>query len=120
MDIKELCGEILTNIDIDDDYILLTTVSGRKIQIFHYQDCCESVSIESVEGNIVNLTGKVLIDVSERIDDSDNPPKDCDESWTRTIHTFKTNDETVIVKWIGISNGYYSENVTIEEIGKIK
>lgn len=52
MNIEELVGEVLAYVDIDpqNDIILLTTQSGRKVQIYHSQSCCESVSIETTEG----------------------------------------------------------------------
>lgn len=115
MNIDELKGEVLTHIDAGGDEIMLTTQSGRKIRIFHSQDCCESVSIEGIDGELHKLVGKVLIDTSEEIDRENNPPEYPD-SWTRTIHTFKVDDATVIVRWMGESNGYYSESVDIAEL----
>lgn len=117
MNIEELKGEILTHIDIGDDEVMLTTKSGRKIKIYHSQDCCESVGIEGVEGDYHKLIGEILVDVSEEIA-GDNPPYEHCESWTWTTHKFRTTKDTVIVKWIGTSNGYYSETVSIKDITK--
>jgi len=115
-DIESLRGEVLTHIDVSDDEIMLTTESGRKILIYHSQDCCESVSIEGIEGDFKDLVGKVIIDVSEETDSSDSPPDGYCESFTRTTHVFRVNDATVISKWIGTSNGYYSESVHLADI----
>lgn len=114
---NSLLGEILTHIDIDEnnDQIMLTTESGRKIMIYHIQDCCESVRIESVSGDCKKLIGKAIL-VSDELVYSGDPPDEYSESWTRTDLTFKVNDETVIVRWIGESNGYYSESVDFQEL----
>lgn len=115
MSIKNLIGETLEYIDIDEDnnQILLTTKSGKRIMIYHHQDCCESVRIVDTVGNWDNLIGKVIIDTDEEIISSSD--KDGYDSRTETNLTFKVDGDTVISKWIGESNGYYSENVDVQE-----
>jgi len=116
--IESLVGEVLTHIDVDEveNIILLTTKSGRQIKIFHDQDCCESVSIETTEGNWDKLVGKVIEEArQDEFYNLDPKPGEYAESWTRTNLIFRVNDQTVISKWIGESNGYYSESVNIEE-----
>jgi hypothetical protein len=115
MNIKNLIGETLEYIDIDEDnnQILLTTKSGKRIMIYHGQDCCENVRIVDTIGNWNNLIGKVIIDTDEEIINSSD--KDGYDSRTETNLTFKVDSDTVISKWIGESNGYYSENVDIQE-----
>lgn len=117
MNVESIIGETLTYVDIDDsnEQILLTTKSGKQIRIYHSQDCCESVHIEDTHGSWHDLLGKVIIDATHEEDRENDPPKN-EESWTRTTLTFKVNDATVINKWIGTSNGYYSESVNFEEI----
>ena len=115
--LETLVGETLTHIDSDDgNQIMLTTESGRIIKIFHEQDCCEYVTIEDTEGNWHDLIGKVLVEAGEGGSDNEVPPEGWADSWTRTELTFRVNDATVISKWIGESNGYYSESVDIEEL----
>jgi len=118
IEVGSLVGEVLTHIDTDEGNteIMLTTASGRIIRIYHHQDCCERVSIESTEGNWHSLIGKVIIEASEDIDPQGEPPPKYPESWTRTALTFKVDDATVISRWIGESNGYYSESVEIEDV----
>ena len=118
MNTKELIGEVLTHIDVDPEKneILLTTESGREIIIHHDQDCCENVHIEDTEGNWLTLIGKPLVEVTEDAVDQGDPPPASPDSWTRTTLTFKVDGATVISRWIGESNGYYSESVHIKEI----
>lgn len=118
-DIKKLVGETLKYVDDCGDEILLTTESGKKYKIYHSQDCCESVSVLDTKGNWHDLIGKV-IRVAEH-DEESNPDKeeigvDYYDSATLTTLTFKTDENTVISRWIGESNGYYSESVDIADI----
>jgi hypothetical protein len=120
IEVSSLVGEVLTYIDTDEknDEIMLTTASGRKIRIYHSQDCCESVRIEDTQGNWHDLVGKVIVEASEDVQPSGDPPPEYPDSWTRTALTFRVDGATVISRWIGESNGYYSESVDIEDVTK--
>jgi hypothetical protein len=111
---SSLVGEVLTHVDDCDDEILLTTESGRRIIIKHEQDCCESVHIEGIEGEWHTLIGKVIVEAKNEI--ASNDCGECGESCTHTELTFKVDDATVISRWIGSSNGYYSEAVELYEL----
>lgn len=122
MEISELVGEVLTHIDIDPEHheILLTTESGRVVKLYHSQDCCESVTIVGTDGEWRALIGKPLIEATkEAVKQGDPPPEsEYPDSWTRTNFVFRVTDATVISRWIGESNGYYSESVDIADITK--
>lgn len=120
IDVGSLVGEVLTYIDTDEknDEIMLTTASGRKIKIYHDQDCCEEVRIESTDGSWHSLIGKVIVEASADVKEKGDPPPEYPDSWTRTTLTFRVDDATVISRWIGESNGYYSESVHIEDVTK--
>lgn len=110
---NEIVGEVLTNIDVDGDtQILLTTESGRQFLIYHDQDCCEEVSILSTEGDWYTLLGKEIVELNV----DERPSKPGYESRTDTTLTFKVSDATVINRWVGESNGYYSESVDFAEL----
>jgi hypothetical protein len=113
-DLSVLKGEILTEIDCDenDEVILLTTESGRQFKLYHSQDCCERVYIQEFD-NYKALIGKKIIEVT---DEENDVSKDYYDSATETVITFRVNDATVINRWIGESNGYYSERVNFMEI----
>jgi hypothetical protein len=114
--IESLVGETLTYIDIDDDEgkIMLTTESGRQFMIHHYQDCCEVVRMESTEGDWDALIGKV-IEIATH-EEEEGPERQYSDHVTETTLTFKVDGATIISRWIGESNGYYSESVDIEEL----
>ena len=114
---KDLEGELITEIDVIDNenqnnQVLITTASGRQFLIHHSQDWCEYVRIEGIDGEFRHLVGKVIEQASEVVEDCSEGY----ESATRTTHTFKADKNTVVVRWFGESNGFYSESVDITEI----
>jgi len=113
-----LVGEILTHIDVDADNeeILLTTQSGRRFRVYHNQNCCENVNIVDTEGEWHTLLNKKLVEVKHTEYDDGVPPYDGCESYTKTAILFRVDDATVISRWVGTSNGYYSETVDLAEI----
>lgn len=117
MKFSELKGEVLDYIDVDpeNDTILLTTRSGRKVLIHHRQDCCESVRIVDTIGEWRNIVGKVIVDAVHESKEVIGE-HDCAYSRTDTDLIFRVDDATVISRWVGESNGYYSEDVDISDI----
>ena len=122
---SEMVGETVDFVDVDEtkNQIVITTQSGRQFRIYHDQDCCEQVEIvesQDGDGQLVTLIGKKIEGVEVELEEDVDPPpfEDCD-SWTRTKISFRTNSETVISRWIGTSNGYYSESITINELNKL-
>lgn len=92
---------------------------------FHSQDCCESVSIEDIVGDLEDLQGSPLLMVEEYStrDSTDTgamletfmilAEEPSAESYTYTFYKFATIKGYVDVRWFGESNGYYSENVEL-------
>lgn len=118
--LNTLVGERIAYIDVDEgNYeILITTVSGDTIMIYHDQKCCETVSIESTEGDWYALKGKVVVETVHEESQAEVPPglgSNLD-SCTRSTLKLRVDDATVISRWIGVSNGFYSESVDIAEI----
>lgn len=113
--IKELIGKTLTNIKNDYDTLTMTTTDGSKIHFHHEQDCCESVEIEEIIGDLNNLIGAPII-MAEEVIHNDETPEGLEEpydSYTWTFYKFGTNKGYVTIRWLGQSNGYYSEAVSI-------
>jgi hypothetical protein len=110
-----LLGKVLDDVVVGSDYITFVCSDGQKYQLYHSQDCCESVHIEEVIGDWEDLIGNPLTLVEESTN-TDNPPEDAD-SFLWTFYKFATINGYVDVRWLGESNGYYSERV---DFGRIK
>ena len=81
---------------------------GSHAKFYHAQDCCESVTIEDVNGDWNDLIGNPILVADEREEDAEG---DIPECGTWTFYTFRGIGGSVDVRWLGESNGYYSESV---------
>ena len=116
MEFNYLLGSTLTNIKvIEDEEIIFTTNTDRQYKLFHIQDCCESVVIEDICGDLNDLLDTPLTLVAEEINtgDLDTLGGDCN---TWTFYKMGTVKGTVTIRWHGNSNGYYSERVSFTEV----
>ena len=99
--------------------IVITLTSGEEYVMYHEQDCCESVNINDIEGDIEDLIGTPITMAEEARNCEDlfeKGPVDPDEyeqrSFTWTFYRLATVRGYVTIRWFGESNGYYSESVT--------
>jgi hypothetical protein len=99
-----------------DILITFTTTDDEKFFMQHDQDCCETVEIESVVGDLQDLVGEPIL-VAEEVTNRELPPKGEDfdpyGSHTWTFYKLATRKGYVDIRWYGESNGYYSERVTL-------
>lgn len=108
-------GQTLINIEeIDNNELVFTLDNGQRYHQYHEQNCCESVCIEDIEGELSDLVGKPILQAEESI--SGENPKGIDvpeyqDSFTWTFYKLATIKGYVTVRWYGESNGYYSESV---------
>lgn len=121
MKIEDLIGKILVKVENkDNEEIRFTTDNGRVFILYHSQNCCESVRVEDVCGNLDDLVGSPIVRASE--DTSNDNPEDVDmsksyqDSFTWTFYNIATAKGHVTIRWYGESNGYYSESVDFEEV----
>ena len=86
---------------------LLIHLNTHVLEMIHHQDCCETVYLEDVVGSFEDLIGYPLLEVSESTVNTNS----ADMSSTATYYNFKTVKASVQLRWVGESNGYYSETV---------
>lgn len=135
MSIKILLGKTLTEISgaIGDEELRLSFLEDqgpmeanniglrklikRTFIFYHPQDCCESVLVEDIEGDIQDLVGSPILQADEETSKNpfDGKPEHA-ESFTWTFYRFATAKGSVVIRWLGESNGYYSENVFFKEV----
>lgn len=117
MDFSVLAGKTLISIEggVGSESIIFTTVEGEKFEMSHGQDCCESVEIESIEGDFDDLLNTPIIIADEAVSENEVPDgfeePGCD-SYTWTFYRLATIKGWVVIRWFGQSNGYYSESVS--------
>lgn len=111
-DFSELVGKTLTDIKLRnrDRDAVFTCSDGTIYKMGHFQDCCEVVDIDDVVGDINDLIGSEIIRAEERTDNYKSD-RGWDESGTWTFYELATIKGSVTIKWLGLSNGYYSESV---------
>jgi hypothetical protein len=92
--------------------MLFVTAEGERFLFGHYQDCCESVDINDIVGDLQDLVGEPLL-IAEEVKGATEPDEEHYESYTYTFYKFATRKGYVDVRWLGESNGYYSESVDL-------
>jgi hypothetical protein len=122
---SELLGKTILSINKQEDRIEFICEDELSIlkNVFiayvmhHNQDCCETVCIEDINGDLDDLIGTPVLQAEERIS-SENPedftknnPDEYQDSFTWTFYHLATIKGYVTIRWYGESNGYYSENV---------
>ena len=106
--IEVLEGKIITDIiNNNNEELIFTTEDGSVYRMYHPQQCCESVLLEDVIGDLSDLLLTPIISAYA----SSNYPEDLDTSGTWTFYNINTNKGSVSLRWLGISNDYYSEEV---------
>jgi hypothetical protein len=95
----------------NSEELKLTTADGRRFVFFHDQNCCEHVCIAQVDGD----PGDLLRAPLEMAEESTESGESDGESYTRTFYKFATTKGYVTVRWLGTSNGYYGEEVSLRE-----
>lgn len=116
-----LLGKTLVEIkglEKDSYTVLFKTSEGERFKMDHDQDCCENVRVEDVIGDVSDLIGATVVLAEESTgDDPDGyePPK-YRESFTWTFYRLATTRGHVDIRWLGESNGCYSEAVYFERL----
>lgn len=120
-----LIGLTLKEVTVNkqDDVITYTSECGQQFRMLHHHDCCETVYIEDIEGDINDLIGSPIL-VAETVQDAMQqamnliiplPEKNGEcEQWT--FYRLATAKGWVVIRWYGDSNGYYSTDVSFERV----
>ena len=97
------------------DVIHFKTSEGRTFELYHEQDCCESVSVEEIHGDLSDILDSEILLAEEVKSDREAKNPDWDDSFTWTFYKIRTQKGDVTIRWYGTSNGYYSESVSFRE-----
>lgn len=117
--IQDLMGKTITKITgakEGNDEIIFECSDGKNFEMHHYQDCCESVTIDDICGDINDLIGTPIVRAEEPSNTDEPEAPEWADSYTWTFYILGTNRGTVTIRWFGVSNGYYSERVDFDEV----
>jgi hypothetical protein len=133
--IEQLLGKTLTAVVKNEanDEIIFTVDDGTEYKMYHRQDCCESVSIDDINGDLNDLVGSPILVAEENSSSKPTPEQivekekkkleegddyyEYEDSFTWTFYKLATIKGYVDIRWYGTSNGYYSESVDLVKVG---
>ena len=114
VDVEEMQDQTFTSVRATNDTVTFENDTVR-YTLYHSQDCCESVYVEEIIGDLEDLENLPLLIARE--DTNAEDPGTCDgESYTWTFYNFATYKGYVTIRFLGESNGYYSEGVDFARI----
>lgn len=100
----------ITGMKNGSDEITIKFDNGKHVKFYHEQDCCEEVKVEDVCGDVEDLIGSPFLVARQAISKSETEQ----ETSTATFYEFATIKGSVTVRWVGTSNGNYSESVKMD------
>jgi hypothetical protein len=102
-------GLQLKNLEVGGEQIDFITHNGIEFVMLHEQDCCERVVVEDVCGEVEDLTNTMILRASS--DSRVATEDEASESGTWTFYNISSIKGSLTIRWLGTSNGYYSEGV---------
>lgn len=114
---SDLIGKIITSCEGfekgSDEVVFITEQAIYKM--YHSQDCCESVTIEDIAGDVEDILNSPILLAEQTSKGTFD--YGCDtEKWT--FYKLATQKGYVTVRWYGTSNGYYGVDVDFERLDK--
>lgn len=113
--LTDLIGRTMQSVENTGDEIRFTTVEGEIYELYHDDICCEYVRVEDVTGDLEDLVGSPLLMADESFNPEYPAPEHVD-SFTWTFYKFGTMKGYVDIRFLGTSNGYYSESVSFRKV----
>lgn len=116
--LESMIGDTFIAFQQDAENLVFVRADGTRASFYHDQDCCECVQIDDIVGDLFDLINTPILmaeEVSNVVNHESSVSFENYESFTWTFYKFATINGYVTVKWLGYSNGYYSESVTFSD-----
>ena len=112
VEVSEMFGQTFKRVRMTEekDEVIFENDEVRYV-LYHRRDCCESVYVEDITGDLEDLEGWPLLIANEVHNADKDPLSDSEDSYTWTFYNFATYKGYVTIRFYGTSNGYYSESV---------
>ncbi len=112
----DMIGKTLVSIDdlkVGSESVEFKAQDGTKFVFWYEHDCCASCVVQDLIGDVSDLIGTPIL-VAEEVSSKEAPKPEGEyvDSYTWTFYRFSTAKGTVTVRWLGESNGHYSESVS--------
>lgn len=119
MGISDLLGKTILEIINDENDRLLFITQDENYVMYHAQDCCESVYLEDINGDLNDLLDSPILQAEESSSTEHIEGQVLsgwgNDSFTWTFYKLATIKGYVTLRWFGSSNGYYSESVDFKQ-----
>lgn len=119
-----ILGKTLTAALVIDHEIYFTCSDGTEYAMYHEQECCEQVLINDISGDLTDLLHQPLL-IAEIVSNDEfiqqyeqsltAEEQEWRQSQTWTFYRLATINGYVDIRWLGESNGYYSESVSFTD-----
>lgn len=111
--IEHFKNKIFTEVQDLGNELIFQMEDGTTFSMHHQQDCCESVWLEEIIGDLEDLENSAILEAEQVSSYDSEPLKENHGSYTWTFYKLGTAKGHVTLRWYGTSNGYYSESVNI-------
>jgi hypothetical protein len=113
VDVEEMQDQTFTSVRADHDTVTFENDKVRYV-LYHEQDCCELVVVEDIIGDLEDLENLPLL-IAREDTNAEGEELPNSDSYTWTFYNFATFKGYVTIRFLGESNGYYSEDVSVRK-----
>jgi hypothetical protein len=110
--LSELVGKIIVKLEQVNDWSELRFFcsDGTVYALYHIQECCENVYLEDVNGELSWLLDTPVL-MADEVQGDTGTDEEYDTRYRWTFYRFATRKGYVDLRFLGFSNGYYSEKM---------
>ena len=112
--VSELLGKTVTSLEVwgNMEELRFFCSDHTVYLMYHEQGCCESVQIEDICGELEYLLDSPIL-MAEEVAGESGMDEASMTHYTWTFYKFATRKGYVTLRWLGTSNGYYGEEVSL-------